>query len=135
MPSPPDKDAIEEISSRFLLRVAEAHARAHPGDLDALRELAYAYTSAGRLEDALATDRELVAREPLHADLHYDLACSFALLGRSDDAFASLARALDLGFDALAILEADEDLHSLRADPRWSTLLARLRGDAPPSRA
>ena len=134
MPSPPDKDAIEEISSRFLLAVAEAHARAHPGDLDALRELAYAYTAAGRLDDALAADRELVAREPLRADLHYDLACSFALLARSDDAFASLGRALDLGFDALPILEADDDLRSLRADPRWGALLARLRGDAPPPR-
>jgi adenylate cyclase len=134
MPSPPDEDAIEEISSRFLLRVAETHAAAHPGDLDALRELAYAYTSAGRLEEALAADRELVAREPLRADLHYDLGCSFALLGRGDDAFASLTRALDLGFDSLEILEADDDLRSLRADPRWSALLARLRGGANPAR-
>lgn len=134
MPAPSEDDAIAAISSRFLLRVAQAHAKAHPGDLDALRELAYAYTSAGCLEEALATDRELVAREPLHADLHYDLACSFALLGRSDDAFASLARALDLGFDSLPILEADDDLRSLRADPRYAALLARLRGDGPAPR-
>jgi tetratricopeptide (TPR) repeat protein len=134
MPSPPDEDAIEEISARFLLRVAEAHARANPGDLDALRELAYAYTAAGRLEEALAADRELVAREPLHADLHYDLACSFALLHRGDEAFASLTRALDLGFTDRAILESDDDLSSLHADPRWSALLTRLTGDASPPR-
>lgn len=134
MPAPSDDDAIAEISGRFLLRVAEAHAKANPGDLDALRELAYAYTTAGRLEEALAADRELVAREPLRADLHYDLGCSFALLGRSDDAFASLTRALDLGFDSLPILEADDDLRSLRPDPRFAVLVARLRGDGPAAR-
>ena len=134
MPAPSDDEAIAAISNRFLLSVAEAHAKAHPGDLDALRELAYAYTSSGRLEEALAADRELVAREPLRADLHYDLACSFALLGRSDDAFPSLNRALDLGFDSLEILEADDDLASLRPDPRYAALVARLRGDGPAAR-
>jgi tetratricopeptide (TPR) repeat protein len=123
---PPPADPLDEIALRFEIRWAEAHARARPEDLDALRMLAYAYSAAGRHEEALVEDRRLVERAPERADLHYDLACSLALLGRRDEAFASLGRALDLGFDDGDCLDSDDDLVSLRKDPRWAPLRGRL---------
>jgi tetratricopeptide (TPR) repeat protein len=119
-------DPLDEIASRFEIRWAEEHARAKPDDLDALRMLAYAYSAAGRHEDALREDRALVERAPDRSDLHYDLACSFALLGRRDEAFDSLERALDLGFDDADCLDSDDDLVSIRTDPRWAPLRERL---------
>src|SRR5262245_91390 len=93
------RDPLEDIALRFEIRWAEENARARPDDLDALRMLAYAYSAAGRHEEALREDVRLVERAPERADLHYDLACSQALVGRTDEAFASLRRAVDLGFD------------------------------------
>jgi hypothetical protein len=49
----------------------------------------------------------------------YDHACCLALVGRRDDAFVMLHHAIEAGFKDLAHLEADDDLASLRDDPRW----------------
>lgn len=123
MPAPPDP--IDEISRRFEVRMAEEHAGLRPADTEALRALAYAYTAAERYEDALKTDRALVAREPTRADFRYDLACSYALLHRADEAFDALDEALSLGFDDWDCLLEDDDLLSLREDARWAPLVGR----------
>ena len=108
--------------------MAEEHSRLRPDDTEALRALAYAYTAAERYEDALTADRALVAREPERADFRYDLACSYALLNRPDEAYHELDQALALGFDDWDCLDDDEDLASLRDDPRWAALFQRRGG-------
>jgi Flp pilus assembly protein TadD len=121
---------LDRLGLAFEVSVAEAHVESHPGDLDALRALAYAYTAAGRLEEALAADRRLVAAAPDRPDLRYDLACSLALLDRRDEAFEELGRAVDLGFLDREHLMEDPDLASLRRDARWPDLLSRVPEDA-----
>ena len=122
----PRRTALEELGLRFETSVAEEHARCHPDDVEALRAVAYAYTAAGRLEEALAADLDLVRREPTRSDLQYDLACSYALLHRKDEAFDALVRSIELGFDDREHVEEDSDLDGLHADPRWADLLKRL---------
>ena len=124
MPRRPDP--LDEIGLHFEVALSREHARAHPDDLDALRALGYAYTGAGRNQEALAVDEELCARAPDRADFRYDLACSYALLVRLDEAFTALGKALDLGFDDGTHLDEDPDLHVLRKDPRWAPLRKRL---------
>lgn len=46
------------------------------------------------------------AAEPL---VWYNLACSYALLNQPDDAFASLSRAIELGFTDFVGMGMDED--------------------------
>lgn len=53
----------------------------------------------------------------------YNIACCQALLGKSDEAFKSLALAIERGWRNADHLKADADLASLRADPRWPDLL------------
>lgn len=57
----------------------------------------------------------------------YNAACSAALAGRPGDAFQYLDRAIDAGYTKAGHLAADDDFVTLRGDPRWPTLLARLR--------
>jgi tetratricopeptide (TPR) repeat protein len=119
-------DPLDEIGRRFEVRAAETFARARPDDADAQRSLAYAYAGAGRHEDALAVDLKLVAMDPENAGYAYDLACTYALLGRADEAFAALDRAVDLGFDDEELLASDDDLAALRVDGRWEAMVRRV---------
>lgn len=54
---------------------------------------------------------------------HYNAACAQALAGRADAAFASLQRAVALGWANVEHLGGDPDLASLRADPRWASVV------------
>ena len=57
---------------------------------------------------------------------HYNLACSCALTGDPDGAFAALDQAVELGYGDLDLLRTDADLAALRTDPRFAPLLARV---------
>lgn len=94
---------------------------------DAARvELAHLLTRLGRYSEGLAHDQELVRRHPLDPICRYNLACSLALLAQRDAAFEALEQALSLGYRDAAALQEDPDLASLRADPRFQSLLERM---------
>ncbi|HQR08348.1 MAG TPA: S41 family peptidase [Gemmatales bacterium] len=59
----------------------------------------------------------------------YNIACGYALLGKKEEAIAWLKKALDKGFAEQETLEKDDDLDSLRDDPRF----IQLTGLKPPS--
>ena len=50
----------------------------------------------------------------------YNIACGYARLGNNDQAFEWLKKAMDLGFDVASYLGRDDDLDSLKSDPRWA---------------
>ena len=52
----------------------------------------------------------------------YNIACGYALKGDRDKAFEWLRRAEEAGFDLASYLGHDDDLDSLRGDPRWKAL-------------
>ncbi|HKF45192.1 MAG TPA: tetratricopeptide repeat protein [Thermoanaerobaculia bacterium] len=57
----------------------------------------------------------------------YNLACAYARSGRNDDAFARLDEVAGMNWLSREQVEKDEDLSSLRSDPRYAALLAKLR--------
>ncbi len=63
---------------------------------------------------------------PENATLRYNLACALARAGAAQDALAALEQAVGAGFSDRAQLEQDADLESLRAEPRYRAVLARL---------
>lgn len=50
----------------------------------------------------------------------YNIACCQALLGKPDDAFKSLAQAIERGWRNVEHMKDDADLTSLHADARWA---------------
>ena len=56
----------------------------------------------------------------------YNLACAYALSGRKDDAFARLDEVAATNWLTRDQLEKDQDLSSLKSDPRFASLLAKL---------
>ena len=104
----------------------EGLARRCPQDMDVLKALGDLYTRAGRYEDGLKTDLQLARLCPRESLCWYNLACSYALLNRAEEALASLERAIVLGYRDARWIREDRDLDSLKKDQRFIALLQRL---------
>ena len=124
--SAPEMDGIERATLRFQIAICEEALQSDEDSIELLLFLAQAYTLAGRYEDGLRADRRLVGLCPQDCDVYYNLACSLALTGAADAAFDALEHALGLGFKDADLLTTDEDLGSLRADPRFEAIARRL---------
>lgn len=121
---------LRAIGQDFSLEILAGEVARHPENLEALRELASELTAAGRLCEGLTIDRKLARLLPDEPEVHYNLACSLALLGDADDAFRALLRAAELGYDDLAHLERDRDLEVLRDDPRFDAVRRAISGSS-----
>jgi predicted Zn-dependent protease len=122
--SPPrDRGGQVAFEIEFLERLLASS----PDHLDALRRFAELLSRHGRVDEALAIDRRLVALRPQDCVARYNLACTLARGRRADEALTELGRAIDAGYDDLAFLELDRDLESLRDEPAYQALLLELR--------
>lgn len=59
-----------------------------------------------------------------HATVEYEIACNLALKGDKTAAWEWLERSMASGYRDLKHVREDDDLESLRTDPRWETLAA-----------
>lgn len=94
-----------------------------PDAIEVLRVLAELVSRKGHLPRAVELDRRIVDLLPDDFLARYNLACSLARAGRADEAIDSLSRAILLGYDDIAHMEADPDLESLRHHPDFQALL------------
>ena len=115
---PGDQNQLE-----FELDFFSAILKRHPDYVDVLRVLGNLLTLKGRYADGLQIDRRLVQLRPNDALAHYNLACSYALLKRPDQALKTLRRAVELGYRDFRYMKEDHDLDSVRHDPRFRQLL------------
>ncbi|HWE38668.1 MAG TPA: hypothetical protein VG406_19115 [Isosphaeraceae bacterium] len=90
---------------------------------EALRVHAMNLAAKGLHRRALALDRRLSRLLPDRPTVWYNLACTYAVLGRPDPAFDALGHAIALGYRRLRRLCSDPDLRSLRPDPRFARLV------------
>jgi tetratricopeptide (TPR) repeat protein len=74
---------------------------------------------AGRFDDARALLREGLEAKPGHPSILYDLACVEALAGESDKALELLNEAIAKNENFREYAQRDEDLASIRDDPRF----------------
>jgi tetratricopeptide (TPR) repeat protein len=118
-----DGGKIEAIHIEFQLGFLEdAHLR-HPDNVEVLVDLGELYTRTGRYREGLEIDRRLVKVIPDNATVHYNLACSLALLGQNEGAIKALRKALRRGFNDFKHLKEDPDLAGMRGDPEFEALL------------
>ena len=83
--------------------------------------------SAGDRSKARSTLEEAIRLDPTDATSAYNLACAFALEGRTRKALKWLEEAFERGFDNYKHAALDEDLETLRDEPKFEALL-RARG-------
>ena len=58
---------------------------------------------------------------------HYNAACSWALAGNKDKAFAHLNKSIEKGWTNINHLKSDTDLSSLHTDKRWEPMVKQLK--------
>jgi tetratricopeptide (TPR) repeat protein len=95
----------------------------HEGYVDILRAHGNNLTLKGRYGDGLEIDKRLIRLRPNDALAHYNLACSFALLKKADQALKTLRKAVELGYRDFRYMREDRDLETVRHDPRFRQLL------------
>ena len=91
--------------------------------VDVLRAHGNNLTLKGRYAEGLQVDKRLVQLRPSDPLAHYNLACSYALLKRPEQAIKTLRRAVELGYRDFRYMREDRDLDSIRHDPRFRQLL------------
>lgn len=126
MLDPSRAEALERIEMAALTPIYEEALAADPGDLGAIHFLGHAYTRLGRHEEALRMDERLTELLPEDAVARYNLACSYALLGRRDEAFEALEHSIRLGYREPDHMREDPDLEPIREDPRFAEIVTRL---------
>ncbi|MGH7784542.1 MAG: TPR end-of-group domain-containing protein [Candidatus Binatia bacterium] len=118
-----DQERDLDIEIGFL----EGVVRRDPGYVDALQILGDNYTRRGRVEEGLKVDERLSRLRPADALVHYNLACSYSLIGQFESATEALNRALDLGYRDFKWLAKDPDLARLRKHPLYKKIRARIK--------
>lgn len=94
-----------------------------PDYVDVLRVMGNNLTLKGRYGQGLTIDKHLVQLRPEDPLAHYNLACSYALLKRPDQAIRALRRAVELGYRDFRYMREDRDLDAIRHDPRFRQML------------
>jgi adenylate cyclase len=111
---------------REALALVEAHMDLNPDDPRAATIRAVALLRTGRAAEGLRWAEQALALEPQDAGVRYNVACLFALEGQSARALEQLEEVVRRGFRNRAWMERDPDLASLRAEPRFTALMASI---------
>jgi len=116
----------------FEIKFYENILKESPDFVEALMVSGELYTRAGFYEKGLGVDQRLSRLRPEDGTVFYNLACSYSLLNRIDEAVSSLARAIDLGYREWQFMSSDPDLKNLHGDNRFRELLEKSRGSKTP---
>lgn len=111
----------------FEIAFLEGVVNQRPNYVDALVPLSHAYTRRGFYKKGLEIDKRLACLCKDDPIIHYNLACSYALLGKIPGSFTALKRAVQLGFMDFRHIETDVDLKGLREHPPFRAWLAKLK--------
>jgi non-specific serine/threonine protein kinase/serine/threonine-protein kinase len=125
----------EKLFSDLLPKSRRVNGAQHRRTLMAMNNLAVAYAHEQRQEDAIKLLRDTIAisrtalgeNHPITATFILSLSEAMALVGHREDALASLEEAVNHGYRDADNIASDDDLKSLRGDPRFEAILTALR--------
>src|SRR5687768_8191681 len=98
-----------------------------PKYVEALQVLGDNYTRRGKFTEGMQIDETLSRLLPDDPTVLYNLACSYALTRRLEQAASALARALERGYNDYKWLLKDPDLQNLRDHELFKSIRARIR--------
>jgi len=114
-------DALRTMSLRRS-EALEAHLKEVPDDVRARMQLAIAYASVDRPDEAMRETNLAMALRPNEPMVLYLAACTFCRLDRRSDALEALKKAWDAGFKHAGRARRDPDLAVLHGDAEFDRL-------------
>ncbi|MFH1423280.1 MAG: hypothetical protein ABIH42_11290 [Planctomycetota bacterium] len=120
------KDQLKEKELQFEIAILEASRKFSPDNFEVLFHLGNAYTKIGEYVKGLEIDIKLTLLAPENSVVHYNLACSFSLLGRVDESLSELEKSLSLGYAEFDFIRKDKDMEEARKDKRFEEILVRF---------
>lgn len=103
----------------------EALTAAHPKFAQAWLRLGYARQSLKQYGKAISAYRAGAEFPQVRSHCLYNIGCALTSTGDKDGAFRELNAAIDAGFKDLTQISTDDDLATLRDDPRFAVLKRR----------
>lgn len=116
------------------VKAYEAISRMEPANANALNRLGASLHSMGKYDRAIEAYKRAVEINPQSTTM-YNLACSYVRLKDKEQAFAWLDKSIKAGYNQPDSMSKDEDLLSLRDDPRFRQMLASAGVNAKPCAA
>jgi tetratricopeptide (TPR) repeat protein len=105
-----------------MMGVLEKQLELVPEDVRARILLAGICAEINRPEDAMRQLQTAVTLRPGDANVLYNAACTYGLLGNKDEALATIKRAIEAGYGNREWAARDPDLAILRDDPEFQRL-------------
>ncbi len=118
---------FQKTDEEFIIWFLEGVLENYPTYVECLMYLGNEYTAMGMYEKGLKIDLKLIRLKPDDSMIHYNLACSYSLMGRINRSLESLSKAIDLGYNDIRHLENDSDLDKLRNEEGYKTLIDKLK--------
>jgi tetratricopeptide (TPR) repeat protein len=117
------RSAVAEEAGTTILAVGGTPGEAYLVLPDEFREAFEAYNNKEYERSIEIYQGILASGFPNEAGLIYNIACNEALLGRADTAIEHLKKAIEADGRAAELARTDEDLDSIRDDPRFKELV------------
>ena len=105
---------FQKTDDEFTIWFLEGVLDKYPTYVECLMYLGNAYTATGLYGKGLEADLKLEKLRPGDPLVHYNLACSYSLMGMLSESLGALEKAVDLGYDDLEHLTSDSDLDSVK---------------------
>ncbi|HRZ39421.1 MAG TPA: hypothetical protein P5246_00255 [Candidatus Omnitrophota bacterium] len=118
--------AEKKIDFDFEIPFYEGVLKRSPQFFETLSVLGDLYTRAGRFEDGLRIDKQIVSMRPNDPYALYNLACSYSLLRKLDLALEAMQLAVECGYHDFQFMRSDPDLAHLLADPGFQKFLSKV---------
>ena len=118
---------FQKTDDEFTIWFLEGVLDKYPTYVECLMYLGNAYTATGLYEKGLEVDLRLEKLRPGDPLVHYNLACSYSLMGMLSESLGALEKAVDLGYDDLEHLKSDSDLDGVKDEDGYKVLIFKLK--------
>ncbi len=120
------REAEAREASIAALAAAERRIAINPGESRALYLAAVDLMYLGQRKRAFEFAERAVAVDPNEVSTWYNVGCMYAVAGEKERAIANLKRAVEQGFAQREWVDNDSDWDSVRDDPRFEEIRARI---------
>ncbi len=118
---------FQKTDDEFTIWFLEGVLDKYPTYVECLMYLGNAYTATGLYEKGLEADLRLEKLRPGDPLVHYNLACSYSLMGMLSESLGALEKAVDLGYDDLEHIKSDSDLDGVKDEDGYKVLIFKLK--------